>query len=118
MDRGPGENNLGKFVPRFGAVSSVPAVYRLLSEPISSCFISFLLLLSFTMPSVLLFVMSAGVSCTAVTVKRPLELKMQMDQFLQGRQGRQHHGSAVEGQPFHWSVLTSYLLHHLAKLLV
>lgn len=70
-DRGPAKNNLGKFVPRFGAVCSIPAVYRLLSEPISSCFIS-CVLLSFTIASVLLFVMSVGVSCKAVKVKRTL----------------------------------------------
>lgn len=69
---GPGENNLGKRVPRFGAVCSIPAVYRLLSGPISSCFISFLLLLSFTVASVSLFVLSVGVSCEAVKVKRTL----------------------------------------------
>lgn len=68
-DRGPGENNLGKCVPRFGAVCSIPAVYQLPFEPISSCFISFLLFLSLTIAPVLLFVMSVGVSCEAVKVK-------------------------------------------------
>lgn len=73
-DRGPGENNLGKFVPRFGAVCSVPAIYRLASEPISSCLISFLLILSFDVMPVLLFVVSLGVSWKAGKVKRTLGL--------------------------------------------
>lgn len=71
-DRGPGENNFGKFAPQFGAFCSIPAVYRLASEPISSSFIPFLLILSFTIASVLLFVMSVGVSWEAVKVKRTL----------------------------------------------
>lgn len=52
-DRGPGENHLGKCVPRFGAVCSIPAVYQLPFEPISSCFISFLLFPSLTIAPVL-----------------------------------------------------------------
>lgn len=68
-DRVPGENNLGKFVPRFGAASSVPAVYRLLSQPIYCYFISFLLIVSLAAASVLMCVVSVGLSRKAVKVK-------------------------------------------------
>lgn len=68
-DRGPGENNLGRFVPRCDAGCSIPVLYRLASEPISSYFISFLLLFSFAIVPVLLFGMSDGGSCKTVKVK-------------------------------------------------
>lgn len=70
------------------AASSVPAVYRLLSEPISTCLVSFLLPPSSTAASAVLFVTSVGLSCKVVKVKRALELRVQVGWFLLGRRGK------------------------------